>query len=234
VEGILPIFFENRDLVTPGDLLAEGDYLAGKNTYKVDSKVYASRLGLVNYEEKHVFVVALSSFYVPSVGDLVIGKVVEVNLNGWTVDINAPYFATLRASDILSRFRPQRDELSSIFNVGDIILAKIVAYDRTRDPLLTVREPGLGKITRGQIVKVTPTKIPRIIGRKGSMINLLKKETKCKITVGQNGLVLVYGKRPEDERLAVMALHKIEEEAHTSGLTDRVTEMIRKERGVVE
>ena len=92
----------------------------------------------------------------------------------------------------------------------------------------------MGKITRGQIVKVTPTKIPRIIGRKGSMINLLKKETKCKITVGQNGLVLVYGKRPEDERLAVMALHKIEEEAHTSGLTDRVTEMIRKERGVVE
>lgn len=229
----MPIFYENRQLVTPGDLLAEGDYVAGKNTYKVDSRLYASRLGLVNYQENEVFVVALSSFYVPSVGDLVIGKVVEVNLNGWTVDINAPYFARLRASDILSRFRPQRDELSRIFDAGDVIVAKVVAYDRTRDPLLTVREPRLGKITRGQIVKVTPTKIPRVIGRKGSMINLLKKETGCKITVGQNGLILVYGRRLEDERLAVMALHKIEEEAHTSGLTDRVTDMIRKERGVV-
>jgi len=31
-----------------------------------------------------------------------------------------------------------------------------------------------------------------------------------------------------------MAIQKIEQEAHTSGLTDRVTEMVRKERGVVK
>ena len=209
----MPVFHESKELVTPGDLLAEGDYIAGSNTYKEGNKIYASRLGLVNYDDKRVYVVALNAFYVPSVGDLVIGKVVEVNMNGWTVD------------------KPQRDDLSRIFDVGDLILAKIVAYDRTRDPLLTVREHGLGKITRGQIVRITPTKIPRVIGRKGSMINMLKNETGCKITVGQNGLILIDGRNPEDERLAIMAIHKIEQEAHTSGLTDRVTEMIKKEKG---
>jgi len=230
----LPTFYERRQLVTPGDLLAEDDYVAGENTYKDDGKIYANRVGLVDYEDRKVHVVALKAFYIPYVGDMVIGKVVEVSLSGWMVNVKAPYPALLRASDVLDRpFRPQEDDLPSIFDVGDLIIAKIVAYDRTRDPLLTVREPGLGKITRGQLVEITPTKIPRVIGRKGSMINMLKQETGCHVTVGQNGLIFVSGKTPEDERLAVMAIRKIEQEAHTSGLTDRVTEMIRREKGGV-
>jgi exosome complex component RRP4 len=124
--------------------------------------------------------------------------------------------------------------MSSIFDVGDLVIAKIVACDRTRDPLLTVSDVGLGKIKRGQIVEITPTKIPRVIGRQGSMITMLKQETGCQITVGQNGVILVSGKSPEDEQLAVMALRKIEEESHTSGLTDRVTEMIKNEKRGVE
>jgi exosome complex component RRP4 len=227
----MPIFYERRQLVTPGDLLAENNYLPGENTFKEDGKIYATRVGLVEYEDKKVYVVALESFYVPMVGDTVIGKVVEVSLGGWTVDIKAPYPAMLRASDVLERsFKPQRDDLPSIFDIGDLIIAKIVASDRTRDPLLTVREPGLGKITRGQITEITPTKIPRLIGKKGSMITMIKKETGCQILIGQNGLILVSGKSPKDERLAIMAIRKVEQESHTSGLTDRVAETIRREK----
>jgi len=230
----MPIFCEKRQLVTPGDLLAEGDYLAGDNTYRENNKIYATRVGLADYDKRGLYVVALKAFYIPDVEDLVIGKVVEVGFGSWTLDIRAPYLATLRASDVLNRpFKPQQDDLPSIFDVGDLVLAKVVAYDRTQDPLLTVREEGLGKITRGQITEITPTKIPRVIGRKGSMISMLKKETGCQIAVGQNGLILVKGNTPEDERLAIMAIRKIEQEAHTSGLTDRVTEMIRKEKGGV-
>ena len=231
----MPIFYEKKQIVTPGDLVAEGEYTAGYNTYKENDKIYATRVGLVNYEDRRIYVVALKAFYVPNVEDLVIGKVVEVGLGGWTLDIRAPYLAMLRASDALGRsFGPQRNDLTSIFDVGDLVLSKIVAYDRTRDPLLTVREPGLGKITRGQVTEITPTKIPRVIGRKGSMISMVKRETGCQITVGQNGLVLVSGRTPEDERLAIMAIRKIEQEAHTSGLTDRVAEIIRKEKGGIK
>ncbi len=227
----MPIFFEKRQLVTPGELLAEGDYVAGENTYIENGKIYAQRIGLVDSENKKVDVVALRAFYVPKVGDIVIGSVIEVGFNGWTVDIKSPYTAMLRASDVLSRpFKPQNDELSQVLNAGELVVAKIASYDRAHDPQLTVAEPGLGKITRGQLMHVTPTKIPRIIGRKGSMISMIKQETNCQIILGLNGVILVTGKNPEDEELAMTAIKKIEDESHTSGLTDRVTQLLKEEK----
>ncbi len=227
----MPTFFERKQLVTPGDLIAEGEYIAGENTYKEDNKIYASRIGLVEYENKKVDVVALRAFYIPRIGDKIIGTVVEVGFSGWTVDINAPYQALLRASDVLSRpFRPQEDELSQVLDVGDLVVAKVVAYDRAHDPQLTVGEPELGKITRGQILKITPTKIPRVIGRKGSMISIIQQETGCHIILGLNGVVLITGKNLEEEQLAMMAIRKIDEESHISGLTDRVNQMLKEEK----
>jgi exosome complex component RRP4 len=231
----MPTFFERRQLVTPGDLIAEGAYIAGENTYVEDNKIYASRIGIVDYENKKVTVVALRAFYIPRVEDIVIGTVTEVGFNGWTVDINAPYQALLRASDVLSRpFKPQKDDLSQVLNVGDLIVAKIIAYDRAHDPQLTVGEPGLGKITRGQIVKITPTKIPRVIGRKGSMISTIKQETGCQIILGLNGTILITGKTSEEEELAMMAILKIDKESHTSGLTDRIAQMLKEEKKKME
>jgi exosome complex component RRP4 len=227
----MPIFLEKRQLVTPGDLIAEGEYVAGENTFVEKSKIYAARVGIVEYENKRVDVVALKAFYVPRPGDIVIGTITEVGFNGWTVDINSPYIALLRASDVLSRpFKPQKDDLPQVLDAGDLVVAKIVSYDRTHDPQLTVAEPGLGKITRGQILKITPTKIPRVIGKKGSMISMIKQETGCNIILGLNGVVLITGKTLEDEQLAMRALLKIEQESHTSGLTDRITQMLKEEK----
>ena len=230
----MPTFFEKKQLVTPGELLAEGDYQPGENTYMEENKIYAQRIGLVDAENKRVNVVALKAFYVPKVGDIVIGTVIEVGFNGWTIDIKAPYTAMLRASDVLSRpFKPQNDELSQVLNAGDLIVAKIASYDRAHDPQLTVGEPGLGKITRGQIMRVTPTKVPRVIGRKGSMISNIKQETGCQIILGVNGVILVTGKNTAEE-LAMMAIRKIEEESHTSGLTDRITQLLKEEKSKME
>jgi exosome complex component RRP4 len=231
----MPLFYEKKQLVSPGDLLAEGDYVSGDSTYKENGKIYACRLGLVDYDGKRVHVVALKAFYIPVPGDLVIGTVIETTPGGWVIDIKAPHLARLRGGDVVERsFKPETTDLPSIFDVGDLIIAKVTEYDRTRDPQLSVREPGLGKIMRGQLVEVTPTKIPRIIGRQGSMVSMIKKETGCQLTIGQNGLVLISGRSPEEERIAVLALRKIEKESHTSGLTDKVTEMIRKERDLID
>jgi exosome complex component RRP4 len=227
----MPILLEKRQLVTPGDLIAEGEYIAGENTFMEKGKIYAARIGIVEYETKKIDVVALKAFYVPRTGDIIIGTITEVGFNGWTVDINSPYIALLRASDVLSRpFKPQKDDLPQVLDAGDLIVAKVVSYDRTHDPQLTVAEPGLGKITRGQILKITPTKIPRVIGRKGSMISMIKQETGCNIILGLNGVILITGKTVEDEQLAMRAILKIEQESHTSGLTDRITQMLKEEK----
>jgi exosome complex component RRP4 len=231
----MPTFFEKKQLVIPGDLLAEGEYLAGDNTYKEEKKIFASRIGLADCTNKKVNIVALKAFYFPKVGDVIIGTVKEVGFSGWTVNIKSPYFAILRASDVLSRsFKPQNDELSQVLAAGDLIVAKVASYDRYHDPQLTVGEPGLGKITRGQIMNITPTKIPRVIGRKGSMISNIKNETGCQIILGKNGVILVTGKDIKEEKLAMAAINKIEEESHTSGLTNRIIQFLKEEKAKME
>jgi exosome complex component RRP4 len=222
---------KKRQLVIPGELLAEGDYKSGKNTYQEENKIFSSLIGLANHIGKRVFVVAIKTSYVPLVGDLVIGKVIDMRLSGWSIDINAPYSAMLFTSDAFDRsFDARKNEMSDFLKIGDLILAKVSAFDRTRDPILTIRDKGLGRVGQGRVIKITPTKIPRLIGRKGSMVNLLKRETRCQITIGQNGLVLVNGEKPEWEALAILAIRQIEKDAHTLGLTDRISALLKKEK----
>ena len=231
----MTLFFNRRDLVVPGDLLAEGDYEAGENVHKIGNRFYATRVGLFELrDERKVSVIALNSIYVPKPGDVVIGDVVDVGVGSWAVDIRAPRLAILRAADALGKpFRPDREELTRFLTVGDTVIAKVKAYDRTRNPLLTLGEPGLGKVTSGLIVRITPSKVPRLIGKKGSMISMLKRETGCQIVIGMNGVVLVRCRNPEDEELLVEAIEKIERESHVEGLTDRVARMIRRRKGLV-
>ena len=54
---------------------------------------------------------------------------------------------------------------------------------------------------------------------------MIKDETKCDIIVGQNGVVWVKGD-PKMERVAEKVINMIEDQAHTSGLTDRVRNML--------
>ncbi len=75
------------------------------------------------------------------------------------------------------------------------------------------------------------------MGRRRSMINMIEKETNTRIEIGQNGVVWINGQSIQDELLAEKAARMVELEAHTSGLTDRVREMIQsenKKRGVTE
>ena len=67
------------------------------------------------------------------------------------------------------------------------------------------------------------------------MINLLKKMTNCNIFVTQNGRIWIQGEDIEHERLLIDTIYKIENEAHTSGLTDRIKEFIlnqKSKRGI--
>jgi exosome complex component RRP4 len=121
------------------------------------------------------------------------------------------------------------------FNLGDMIIAKIVSVDRVSEPVITTVGESLGKITEGTIISVDVPKIPRIIGKKGSMIKILKDLTTCRLFIAKNGLVWIRGTSPELENLCIEAIMKIEREAHTTGLTDRIQYYIqekKQERGL--
>jgi len=230
----LVLVAEANQVVAPGELLADGDHVLGDNAYKIGTQIFSACIGLLEVDGSRVFVVPLKGGYVPRVGDLVAGRVVDIGLSGWSVDIRAPYPAMLPASETPGPRGPRRRDLSEAFDVGDMVVAEVLAFDRTRDPLLTIKGPSLGKVGTGRVVEISAAKIPRLIGRKGSMISMLKQETGCQITVGQNGVALVWGKSPEEESLAVEAIYMVEREAHTRGLTDRIREMIAKNKGTAQ
>lgn len=227
----IPTNFEPRQLVVPGTLLTEGKYNAGVNVYREDNKFFSSVVGLAELRNEAVTVIPLRGCYIPFVDDVVIGKVVEVISTAWMLDIRSPWQGVLFAKEFLSKpLNTMKEDARSYLDVGEMVKAKVIAFDRTRNPSLTTREPELGKIQRGTVMEVDPTRVPRIIGKKGSMINLLKKESGCQIFVGQNGRVWIAGKSRDEEAVVAEAIRKIEAEAHTTGLTDRIQEYLVKHR----
>ena len=225
----MTMYVEKGQVVTPGELLAQGDYYPDLNTFRNGELVYSTMMGIFDFRGNRLSVVPLKHCYIPFVGDLVIGKIVDIGMSGWTVDINSPYPALLPATETASRERGPRRESQRLFAIGDLVKAKVLAFDRTRDPLLTLRDRGLGKVTQGRMIRISPSKIPRLIGKEGSMINMLKKETACSIAVGHNGIVLISCESQQSEEVAFKVIRMIGREAHTHGLTDRVFEIIKKE-----
>ena len=80
----------------------------------------------------------------------------------------------------------------------------------------------------GQLIEIEPIKVPRVIGKKGSMISMLKRYTNCRIFIGQNGRIWIDGKTDAVARVTLV-IRKIEAEAHIKGLTDRVTRLLKEE-----
>jgi exosome complex component RRP4 len=222
------LYVERKQLVAPGEILAQGKYVSGENVHREDDRLFSSKVGVVEIDGDRLGVVPVKGCYIPHVNDTVVGRIADIGMSGWMVDIDAPYPALLPASEVLEQRTPRsRMDLSKMFDVGDLVVSKILASDRTRDPLITTKGLGLGRVSSGRVVKVSPAKIPRLIGKKGSMISILKKETGTHIMVGQNGTVLVSGKSPDLENVAIQAIRMIEREAHTQGLTDRIQAMLR-------
>jgi exosome complex component RRP4 len=232
----LDILVKRNQLVIPGEILARGrgDVKVGGGVYrrKTDDmvEVCASMVGLAQIRRNRVEIVPQRGGYIPLEGDIVIGKIVRVSITSWNVDIRGPYVGMLRVGNVIERdFDSLRESLDRILQIGDIIKAEIMYFDRTRDPMLTMLGRGLRKITSGKLIEVGPVKVPRIIGKKGSMIQLLKNMTGGKLLVGQNGRIIVSASDARTEIILEQAIRKIEAEAHTTGLTDRIHEFLETE-----
>lgn len=225
------ILVKNKEIVVPGDALAEGmDYLPGFGTYRTNDKIMASRLGIVNVDGRAIKIIPLSGGYLPKKNDVVIGKVIDVTFSGWRLDINSAYTAMLMMKDGSSEYIARGADLTHYYKLGDYMVCKITNVTTQKLVDLTMKGPGLKKLRDGRIIRVSPFKVPRIIGKQGSMVTLIKQATNCSIVVGQNGLIWLQG-NPEDEVLAVKTIKKIEKEAHRQGLTENIKQFLNENSG---
>lgn len=220
----------DKKLVIPGEFLSDDANLADEGTYVEDGKVYSSVFGIASLKN-HIKVVPLSGKYIPRPGDLIVGIINEVSFSNWIVDIRSPYEGLLHISEYPKRI--DNKDMSRYLKVGDSIMTLVKDVDMSMKVELTLNDQRLRQIKEGRIIDITPSKVPRLIGRSGSMIAMLKNETNCNIFVGQNGRVWLTG-RDKDLDLAEKAIIKIDKESHIPGLTDRLIKFLKEEKGTKE
>ncbi len=223
---------KDKKIAVPGEILATGmDFLPSNGTYRLSDKILASKLGVLNVDGKVLKIIPVSGRYFPRKGDVIIGKVVDLNFNGWRVNINCAYEAMLSVKDATSDFIRRGENLTKFFDINDYMVTQIINVTSQNLVDLTLKGMGLKKLYGGRIIEINTHKVPRIIGKQGSMVSMIKEATGCKITVGQNGFIWISGP-PAGEILAVTVIKKIESESHQSGLTDKIKEYLDKNRVV--
>lgn len=209
-----------RKIVVPGEVIAESSMLPGEGTEKRGSKIVALRYGLLDESDKLVKIIPLSGVYHPRRGNVVVGKVEDVTFNGWVIEIGSAERAFLPVAEV-PRY-VNKDGLEEVMKIGDMGVFKVWGVNK-RGIDLSIKSRGLGRIDEGIIIKVNPNKVPRVIGKEGSMIKLIKDETGCTITVGQNGFIWIKADKIEKELLAKKAIMFVTEKSFIKGLTDAVT-----------
>jgi len=200
-----------KKIVVPGEVVTEQRKRLGHNVYLHDGRIHSDVLGFVNESDDVASVVPLEGAYAPVEGDLVIGIVTAERFAGYSVDINSFYPSFLNRKDL-------RDSLKG----GNVVSAKVDRVNELNEADLAQSRVFYG----GEVIEVSPVKIPRVIGRNGSMLDVLKQGTGCSILVGRNGWIWVKG---GDIALLKRALDKISKEAHMENLTNGVTDFLKKE-----
>jgi exosome complex component RRP4 len=154
--------------------------------------------------------------------------VIDIGPSNWLVEINSPYPAPLHVNEV--PWRVEFGDTARFLNLGHVILAKVLMVDETMKVQVTMNESGLRRLEGGHLVEVSHSKVPRVIGKGGSMIQMIQTMTDCRIFVGQNGRIWIDGELP-NMLVAEGAIRMIAAEAHTNRLTERVKEFLENKAG---
>jgi len=215
-----------KEIVIPGEIISKGnDFLPGDWTMKQGENIIATRIGIVEKYDKLIKIIPISGVYIPRGGNVVIGEIKDLTMNGWMVNIGGPYSAFLPLRECPGFI--EESEMENVYGIGDLIVTRIFDVRRTSvDLTMKSRERGLGKIQNGIVVRVNPHRVPRVIGKEGSMIKMIKDASNCYITVGQNGLIWINGDDIEKQAFAKRIVEYIVDNTTTEGLTEKVEKWI--------
>ena len=160
---------EPQQLVSPGDVITrEGGYMRGHGTYTRDDILYASVAGAVQRVNKLISVTPPKTKYQGEIGDVIVGRITEVQQKRWKVEINARLDAALQLSSVNLpggelRRRSAEDELTmrKYLQEGDLISAEVQNLFSDGAVALHTRSLKYGKLSQGTLVTVSPSLIKR-------------------------------------------------------------------------
>lgn len=139
----------------------EDGILKGHGTLEFNDEVVATLCGVVERVNKLVYVRPLRARYKPEVGDIIVGRVLEIAPKRWRLEINFTQDAVLMLSsmnlpDGIQRRRTAVDELNmrSIFEENDVVCAEVRGFQHDGSLQLQARSQKYGKLKRGQMLTV--------------------------------------------------------------------------------
>ncbi|KAL8392139.1 hypothetical protein RB595_002360 [Gaeumannomyces hyphopodioides] len=153
------------DIVTPGEVITtDPQWMRGHGTYTLPPAIVSSVAGTVSRTNKLLSVRPVRARYTPEVGDLVVGRIVEVQARRWRVDVGGAQLAALPLSAInlpggVLRKRTDTDELQirSFFAEGDLLVAEVQQLFGDGGAGLHTRSLRYGKLRNGLFAAVSGT-----------------------------------------------------------------------------
>lgn len=198
-----------KRIVVPGELITDKKKKLGENIFLHEDKIYSSVLGLLNETDDFVSIVPLNGPYIPQENDAVVSVVRNVTANGYILDVNSH-------SDC---FFP-KSLITKELKIGQILFARVKGVDGVEISELD----NINILPDGQIFSVSSVKVPRIIGKNDSMVNVLKKYTQSNILVGRNGWIWYISK---NSNLLENAISLISRNSQKSNLTNTIEEYLK-------
>ncbi|XP_071569060.1 uncharacterized protein Naam [Temnothorax nylanderi] len=181
-------------LYTPGEEISnQPDFLRGHGTYVDEEKTLrASVAGILEKVNKLISIRPLKARYNGEIGDLIVGRITEVQQKRWKVDVNAKLDAVLLLSSVNLpggelRRRSVEDEqtMRRYLQEGDLICAEVQSVFTDGSLSLHARVLKYGKLSQGIMLKVPPM----LIQRKKTHYHTL--ENGATLILGYNGYIWI-------------------------------------------
>ncbi|CAK3745492.1 Exosome complex component RRP4 [Lecanosticta acicola] len=240
----------NSQIITPGQTItSDPQWMRGHGTFTstsagttADATAIRSTLaGTLQKTNKLLSVVPLRARYTPEIGDLVVGRIVEVQSKRWKVDVAAPLLANLLLSSInlpggILRKRTSVDELNirSFFAEGDLLVAEVQSLFQDGSASLHTRSLKYGKLRNGCFMAVAGMGGGAGVVRSKRQIFTLQTreggEVDC--LLGVNGYIWIERHRVEEEGSAKVGLNRLEETVNSamySSQNDEISAGTRRE-----
>jgi len=181
------------NVVTPGDVITtDTGFMRGHGTYLEDECLHASVAGTVERVNKLVSVRPLKTRYNGEIGDVVIGRVIELAQRRWRVETHSRMDSVLMLSSVNLpggelRRRSEEDEkmMRNYLKEGDLISAEVQNVMSDGCLSLHTRSLKYGKLGQGILVQVSPSLVLR---RKTHFHNL---PVGVSIILGNNGFIWI-------------------------------------------
>ncbi|KAI9261452.1 exosome component 2-like protein [Phascolomyces articulosus] len=157
-------------LVTPGETITtDQQFMRGHGTYTDGENIVVSAVaGSVERVNKLLSVRPLKNRYTPEIGDIVVGRVTEVAMKRWKIDVNGRQDAVLLLSSVnlpggVQRRKNESDELHMrlFFSEGDVLVAEVQSFYADGSMGLHTRGFKFCKLRNGSFVNVPPVLVQR-------------------------------------------------------------------------